>query len=112
MRRGVCRHCRRNDSLERLRRRRGISDAAKVASGCVDCPPGVVWPAIALDFDHRPGTQKRATIAALVTKGTDDEFHEISKCEVIWANHHRMRTAARLARPLGVAIPRPRAASR
>jgi hypothetical protein len=86
-----------------------FADAVKLKSGCADCAPGTVWPAIALDFDHIPGTWKRATVAALITSGTEDDFRaEIAKCEVVCANHHRIRTAARVAGPPRAAVRRPR----
>lgn len=96
MRRTMCRHCRKGDSLDRIRSRREYADAAKVAAGCMDCPPGATWPAIALDFDHRPGLPKVGTVSALITKGSWDSFvAEIEKCDVVCANHHRIRTNER-----------------
>lgn len=108
MRRTMCRHCRKGDSLERIRERREHADAAKVSSGCRDCPPGFTWPAVALDFDHRPGLPKIGTVSALITKGSWEDFlAEIAKCDVVCANHHRMRTDQRRRQnPQARAIPR------
>jgi hypothetical protein len=108
MRRGICRFCRMGQSLDRIRERRDYADAAKTASGCVDCPAGSQWPPVALDFDHRPGLAKLATVAALISKGSWEEFvAEIEKYEVVCANHHRIRTAERVrVAPPGRAIPR------
>jgi hypothetical protein len=108
MRRTMCRHCRKEDSLERIRSRREHADAVKVEAGCADCEPGTSWPAVALDFDHRPGLPKLGTVASLITKGTWQDFvAEIAKCEVVCANHHRIRTATRhLEAPRSAARPR------
>lgn len=62
---------------------------------CTDCgePDPVV-----LDFDHLPGTDKRFEIARAVNaskRGWPSILSEIQKCEVVWANCHRRRTAAR-----------------
>lgn len=81
---------------ERVRQRREFAHGIKAESGCVECPPEVVWPPVALDFDHVRG-QKVADVSALVASCArwDVLREEIAKCEVVCANHHRMRTAAR-----------------
>jgi hypothetical protein len=108
MRRTMCRECRMVVANERNRPRREYADTVKLEFGCADCPPGTAWPAVALDFDHRPGLPKLGTVAALITKGTWDDFvAEIAKCEVVCANHHRIRTATRhLEDPRSAARPR------
>jgi hypothetical protein len=96
MRRYMCRACRKIESLARIKDRRDYSDRIKTESSCVTC--GFRGQAIQFDFDHRPGTKKVANIAALITKGTIEDFvAEIAKCEVICANCHRIRTAERWA---------------
>lgn len=63
----------------------------KLERGCTDC--GYAANAVALDFDHLPGTEKLyriATMAAGLTKAKIDA--EIAKCEVVCANCHRIRT--------------------
>jgi len=66
----------------------------KLASGCVDCPPGTPWPACALDFDHVRGV-KLFNLAQVGNRSLDTFVTEVDKCEVVCANHHRMRTEAR-----------------
>ena len=59
---------------------------------CLDCgePDPVV-----LEFDHVSGT-KVANVSALLVKEWQVILDEIGKCEVVCANCHRRRTAARL----------------
>lgn len=66
-----------------------------LAHPCVDC--GEQDPVV-LDFDHLPGFEKRFTISRAVgasTRSWDSILAEIAKCEVVCANCHRRRTAAR-----------------
>jgi hypothetical protein len=53
-----------------------------------------------MEFDHRDGTTKEAAVANLVSKGCTDSrlLNEISKCDVVCANCHRLRTYHRLRR--------------
>jgi hypothetical protein len=67
----------------------------KTQRGCVDC--GYKGHPVALDFDHRPGTVKLSSVAALVTCSWDSIIAEIKKCDVVCANCHRIRTYERLA---------------
>jgi hypothetical protein len=68
--------------------------AYKLQRGCTDC--GYKAHAQALDFDHLPDFEKRFTISGGVTsRSMDDLVEEISRCEVVCANCHRVRTAAR-----------------
>lgn len=61
---------------------------------CVDCGEGDVR---VLEFDHRPGVEKRAPIALLVRSrhswGVVEA--EIAKCDVRCANCHRRKTGER-----------------
>lgn len=61
---------------------------------CVDCAERDVR---VLEFDHRPGTQKRGDIARLVHELVAWQviLDEISKCDVRCANCHRRRTSER-----------------
>lgn len=66
-----------------------------LAHPCTDCgePDPVV-----LDFDHLPGFEKRFAISRAVgasTRSWKSILAEIAKCEVVCANCHRRRTAAR-----------------
>lgn len=65
------------------------------AHPCVDCGEG---DPVVLDFDHLPGVEKRFEIARAVNSSTrawPAILREIGKCEVVCANCHRRRTAAR-----------------
>lgn len=70
-------------------------DRIKVERGCVDC--GYDTHAVALDFDHLPGFDKAANVSQLVNRCASWERIriEISKCEVVCANCHRVRTKLR-----------------
>lgn len=68
--------------------------AIKTERGCVDC--GYNDHAEALDFDHLPGTEKLHTVSQMkVRRRWETIVAEIAKCEVVCANCHRVRTAAR-----------------
>lgn len=66
----------------------------KLASGCMDCPKGTVWPSECLDFDHVRG-EKKFNLAAVGAHTWSTVQAEIAKCEVVCANHHRIRTSTR-----------------
>lgn len=72
------------------------NDAIKLSLGCADC--GWAGWARGLDWDHVRG-QKVATIAILIANGRPwtDVLAEMDKCELVCANCHRIRTAARRA---------------
>src|SRR5687767_210326 len=77
-----------------MERRRAITAAVwqvKCASSCVDC--GESDPRV-LEFDHLPEYEKEFTISAAgqMGLGLDRVLKEIEKCEVVCANHHRIRT--------------------
>lgn len=61
---------------------------------CMDC--GGSFPIICMDFDHVRG-EKVGNVADLVKKNKpfDVILAEIAKCDVVCANCHRIRTAAR-----------------
>ena len=66
----------------------------KMAVGCADC--GYKEHPVALDFDHRPGTEKLFTVAEGCRKPWAVVEAEIAKCDVVCANCHRIRTWTRL----------------
>jgi hypothetical protein len=67
----------------------------KESSPCADC--GSFYPAVVMDFDHLPGSTKVGTIGSLKHRlGMDGLLEEISKCEIVCSNCHRIRTLARL----------------
>lgn len=70
-------------------------DEYKLEHGCSDC--GYNAHPAALDFDHLPGTVKVRDIKSGQQLGWQALLDEIAKCEVVCANCHRIRTAARRA---------------
>ena len=62
---------------------------------CADC--GGSYPPFVMDFDHRLGTAKLGGVSDMIFKdrGWEGIQVEISKCDVVCANCHRMRTHAR-----------------
>lgn len=64
----------------------------KESTPCADC--GQKFPAYVMDFDHRPGVVKVAGIATMarMTFTWQDILTEISKCDLVCANCHRIRT--------------------
>jgi len=58
---------------------------------CMDC--GGSFPPYVMDFDHRPGTAKLGDPAHLVGRASAKLWRaEISKCDVVCSNCHRIRT--------------------
>ena len=63
--------------------------------GCVDC--GYNKHPAALDFDHRPGVDKKFELALGANRSLKAIQQEIAKCDVVCANCHRIRTVNRQA---------------
>lgn len=82
------------DGVTREFKRQYVEDY-KLKHGCVDC--GYNAHSAALDFDHLPGTTKVRDIKSGQHLGWLALLTEIAKCEVVCANCHRIRTAARRA---------------
>lgn len=61
--------------------------------GCVDC--GYNGHPAALDFDHLPEFKKHRNIAQLANCQWPTILEEITKCELVCANCHRIRTFRR-----------------
>ena len=59
---------------------------------CTDC--GVQYPSYVMEFDHVRGS-KVFNLAHSSRYGMPATLREISKCDVVCANCHRKRTAAR-----------------
>lgn len=59
---------------------------------CADC--GGTFDPICMDFDHLPGNKKADNVSTMISRGFPWEViqAEISKCEVVCANCHRLRT--------------------
>lgn len=90
-----CRGCSSTEATRYRSDRRAILDAHK-AGGCIDC--GLVnldHPEI-FDFDHVRGV-KVQSVAAYITKGTvEGMLEEITRCDLVCANCHRIRTRGRV----------------
>lgn len=71
---------------------REFVQAIKLERGCVDC--GYNAHAEALDFDY-VDDNKRTDVSKLYLFSRAIILREIAKCEVVCANCHRVRTAAR-----------------
>ena len=66
----------------------------KEASPCKDC--GQSYPGYVMQFDHRPGEEKKDNVASLVRCGKVIEtLAEIEKCDLVCANCHFERTHQR-----------------
>ena len=78
-------------------------NALKEQLPCADC--GGRFPAPAMQWDHLPGTDKRANVANLLPRLCKSRvLEEIAKCELVCANCHAIRTVSRRV-PRGVAQP-------
>lgn len=78
----------------RAKRDRRYFQQIKVERGCTDC--GYNTNAVALDFDHLPGSVKLYRVCTMAGMSRELIDAEIAKCEVVCANCHRIRTANRL----------------
>ena len=56
---------------------------------CMDC--GIQYPPYVMDFDHRDPSQKKFTIATIGRHTIAELLDEISKCDVVCSNCHRIR---------------------
>ncbi len=63
---------------------------------CADC--GGRWHPLVMEFDHLPGTDKRANLGDGLARKLGGEAirAEIAKCEVVCPTCHRIRTLRRL----------------
>lgn len=59
---------------------------------CMDC--GKPYPWFVMDFDHRDPSQKVMAVSSMVRRkfSLEKVKSEISKCDVVCANCHRLRT--------------------
>jgi hypothetical protein len=81
----------RRRNLERRARNRSLARQYSESHPCADCGLGDI---VVLEFDHL--RDKKQNISWLIRNGeTKTLFEEIAKCEVVCANCHRRRTAAR-----------------
>jgi hypothetical protein len=62
---------------------------------CMDCK--IQYPYYVMDFDHRPGEIKIACVGRIEKFKTIDKLtQEITKCDLVCSNCHRIRTHDRL----------------
>ena len=77
----------------RYRLRKAMTDKLKSVP-CADC--GGTFDPICMDFDHKPGVEKRDDVSGIICGRSDANVAaEIAKCEVVCANCHRLRTKRR-----------------
>ncbi len=92
------------------RRARKVVAAAiqqkKDGEPCADC--GQVFPTCCMDFDHLPGSIKKANVADTARFYTvRGVMAEMRKCELVCSNCHRIRTFARRMNPPTPVPPKP-----
>lgn len=65
---------------------------------CADCNGR--WPAVVMEFDHRPGTRKKFNLGDQRARkhGLKAVKAEIAKCDVLCPTCHRIRTLQRLGK--------------
>ena len=81
-------------SRPNIEKKTRIIQQYKVSTGCADC--GFDTHPMALQFDHRPSTEKKFNIGEQIgNKSMDDLWAEIAKCDVVCANCHVIRTESR-----------------
>lgn len=86
-------HYKARNALQRERTRAFI-ESLKVGRPCADC--GEKFLTICMDFDH-VGSSKQFNVSESVSKGLGKMriLGEISKCELVCSNCHRIRTSVR-----------------
>lgn len=86
----ICRSCESLDNMERAKYKRAVISRYKRMKGCKAC--GEKRP-LCLDLDHRDPKEKKFTVGSnLGNKGMRTIAKEISKCDVLCANCHRIKT--------------------
>lgn len=68
----------------------------KQQHGCMDCKED--YPYYILEFDHRPEHEKLFNLSQSKGYSLEQIKAEISKCDVVCSNCHRLRTWARVCR--------------
>ncbi len=78
-------------TLKKLKKNKEIVDAYKLNSGCIVC--GYNKSPVALDFDHRVQSEKSFDIGSRLANIKEETLmNEISKCDVLCANCHRIKS--------------------
>ncbi|MGH7894858.1 MAG: hypothetical protein ACREQL_09325 [Candidatus Binatia bacterium] len=75
------------------KKRREWVTQLKTNSPCMDC--GVAFHPAAMQFDHRPGEQKRFNVGNCTHHPRVVVEAEIAKCDLVCANCHAVRTFER-----------------
>lgn len=81
---------------QKARRERQREWMAELKRGvpCADC--GGVFPSAVMHWDHLPGREKIGSISTMLDSRTRTlVLNELAKCELVCANCHAIRTAAR-----------------
>jgi len=84
-----CKACRRAYANKRFEERIGLINRAK-SEPCVDC--GKKFPSCAMDFDHREQGDKFRNVSKMFSYSEIRLLEEISKCDLVCSNCHRIRT--------------------
>lgn len=98
----VCAYKKNKDSIQasdekRRAEKRDIVRSAK-SQPCTDC--GNSYPYYVMQFDHLPDFEKAFNVSQFYKKTVEDIRSEISKCEIVCANCHAIRTHDRLKKGL------------
>ena len=80
----------RNQIRDKAAANRRIANSIKVESGCVDCGYNANY--LALQFDHKEGSDKHYEVSQIVKRSPRRMLAEIAKCEVRCANCHAIKT--------------------
>ena len=73
----------------------------KEESGCIDC--GEKYPHYMLEFDHLPQFEKTGSPTQIVhLYSWEKAMQEISKCDIVCANCHKIRTWQRYLDSIGL----------
>ena len=75
-------------------KRRQLIAQYKLDRGCAIC--GYNGHPDALDFDHLPGTSKKAAVSQMYRSAWYEVVKEIEKCQILCANCHRIISAQRM----------------
>ena len=61
---------------------------------CSDCNQS--FHPYVMDWDHRPGTDKKGNVSEMLQGSREALLEEIEKCDLLCSNCHRTRTIIRL----------------
>ena len=71
-----------------------VNQHLKAFGPCADC--GRRFHPAAMEWDHLPGHTKRDDVSSLARAGKTNQFHaELTKCELVCANCHAVRSYER-----------------